>query len=387
MHPRAERWAGVYPSLCTPFDVDGQLDVGGLRAVTRFALNAGSHGLLCLGLAGEVGKLSSPERLHAVEAILAEAPASVPLLVGVTAESLSVTLALAVHAAAAGAAGIVIAPPIASGLGHRELVEFLVTVAGATDLPVLIQDAPEYLPVSLSPEIVRDAALAAPTITGVKLETGPEGIERWRSALGDSFHVFGGNGGVFMLECLRAGAVGIMPGVDTVDAQVRVYEAETSGDHREADRLFSELLPMLVFEMQTIDHYNACAKHVLRSRGVDIEASLRMPAPTISDTSLARLAAYVNQLRLNPSDRAMSRRDITLTPIGSFCTQSGESVGASSNATMGLWDSHTVDQWIVDPQVERGACEGTAHSRPGRGRRRRETLLPCAQRLTRQHGR
>ena len=300
MHPQAERWAGVYPSLCTPFDAEGQLDVSGLRTVTRFALNAGSHGLLCLGLAGEVGKLSSPERLHAVEAILAEAPADVPVLVGVTAESLPATLALAAHAAAAGAAGIVIAPPAASGLGHRELVEFLATVAAATDLPALIQDAPEYLPVSLSPEIVRDAASAARTITGVKLETGPEGIEQWRSALGDGFHVFGGSGGVFMLECLRAGASGIMPGVDTVDAQVKIYAAERSGDHREADRLFSELLPMLVFEMQTIDHYNSCAKHVLRSRGVDIDVSLRMPAPAISDTSLARLEAYVNELRLKP---------------------------------------------------------------------------------------
>ena len=309
MHPQAERWAGVYPSLCTPFDGEGQLDVGGLRAVTRFALNAGSHGLLCLGLAGEVGKLSSPERLQVVEAILAEAPASVPVLVGVTAESLPATLALTAHAAAAGATGIVIAPPVASGLRHRELVEFLVSVAAATDLPVLIQDAPEYLPVSLSPEIVRDAALAAPTITGVKLETGPEGIEQWRSVLGDSFHVFGGNGGVFMLECLRAGAAGIMPGVDTVDAQVKVYEAETSGDNREADRLFSELLPMLVFEMQTIDHYNACAKHVLRSRGVDIEASLRMPAPAISDTSLARLEAYVEPAAPRTRGCAVNQRD------------------------------------------------------------------------------
>lgn len=298
MHPGAARWAGVYPSLCTPFDPDGHLDLGGVRAVTRFALRAGSHGLLCLGLAGEVGKLSASERIQVVETILQEAPASVPLLVGVTSESLQATLALAAHADAAGAAGIVSAPPIASGLGHDELVEFIVAVANATNVPLIVQDAPEYLPVSVTPEIVREAALSAPTLTGVKLETGPEGIDRWRSALGDDLHVFAGNGGMYMLDCLRAGAVGIMPGVDTVDAQVKIYEAEAGGDHEDADRLFAQLLPMLVFEMQSIDHYNACAKHVLRRRGVEIESTLRMPAPTITESALARLDNYIDRLQL-----------------------------------------------------------------------------------------
>jgi 4-hydroxy-tetrahydrodipicolinate synthase len=300
MHSEAAGWGGVFPSLCTPFDAEGQLDVAGQRAVARFALDAGAHGLLCLGLAGEVGKLASGERMDAAQAIIDEASADRPVLVGVTAASLPASLELAAHAAASGAAGIVVAPPPAPGLGDQELVDFLVAVALETSLPVLIQDAPEYLPVRLSPEIVRDAAEKAPTIKGVKLEAGPEGIERWRSALGDDLLVFGGNGGLYMLDCLRAGACGVMPGVDTVDVQVKVYEAEATGDRREAERLFWPLLPMLVFEMQSIDHYNACAKHVLRLRGVDIGTALRSPAPVISPSSLNRLETYVSQLQLAP---------------------------------------------------------------------------------------
>jgi 2-keto-3-deoxy-L-arabinonate dehydratase len=300
MHRSAVGWGGVFPSLCTPFDDDGRLDVVGQRAVARFAIEAGAHGLLCLGLAGEVGKLSLTERMEVVQAIVDEAPSDRPVLVGVTAESQPASLELAAHAGARGAAGIVVAPPLATGLGHHELVEFLVAVASEVNLPVLVQDAPEYLPVSLSPEIVRDAADNAATIIGVKLETGPEGIERWRSALGQDFLIFGGNGGIYMLDCLRAGATGVMPGVDTVDVQVKVYEAEATGDQREAEKLFWPLLPMLVFEMQSIDHYNSCAKHVLRRRGVGIGTALRPPAPAISASSLDRLDAYVSQLRLAP---------------------------------------------------------------------------------------
>lgn len=301
MHPLAVGWGGVYPSLCTPFDAEGQLDVAGTRAVTRFAVEAGAHGLLCLGLAGEVGKLSFSERMEVVQAIVDETPRDRPVLVGVTAESLPASLELAAHAEASGAAGVVVAPPPATGLGHHELVEFLVAVAAEVNLPMLVQDAPEYLPVSLSPEIVRDAADSAATISGVKLETGAEGIERWRSALGDDLHIFGGSGGIYMLDCLRAGAAGVMPGTDTVDILVEVYEAEAAGDQATAERLFSRLLPMLVFEMQSIDHYNACAKHVLGRRGVEIGATLRPPAPAIAEASLDRLEAYMSRLRLAPA--------------------------------------------------------------------------------------
>jgi dihydrodipicolinate synthase/N-acetylneuraminate lyase len=297
---QAEQWAGVFPSLCTPFDDEGAIDVGGLRAVTRFALDAGSHGLLCLGLAGEVGKLSAQERMQVVEAVVAESRGEAPVLVGVTAESLNVSLALTAHAMESGADGIVIAPPLLDRLGRRELVHFIVSVAVATDLPALVQDAPEYLSVSLGPDLIRDAAVSAPTITGVKLETGPEGIERWRAELGDGMRVFGGNGGLYLLESLRAGAAGVMPGVDTVDLQVRIYEKEMTGDRSDAERLFAELLPMLVFEMQSLDHYNACAKYVLHERGINITASLRMPVPRMSASALARLESLIGQLNLSP---------------------------------------------------------------------------------------
>ena len=300
MHLRAAPWAGIFPSLCTPFDASGALDVVGLGRVTHFAVEAGSHGLLCLGLAGEVAKLSSGERMQAVESIVAESN-GLPILVGVTAESVAASAALARHAEHAGASGIVIAPPAASGLGQGELAEFLVAVAGACELPALVQDAPEYLSTSLGPEVVRVAAAAAETISGVKLETGPEGIERWRAALGDELHVFCGNGGLYMLDCLRAGAAGVMPGVDTVDVQARIYELDAAGDRAGADRLFAELLPLLVFEMQSLDHYNACAKHLLRHRGVEIGTSLRDPAPAISEASLRRLAAYAASLQLEPA--------------------------------------------------------------------------------------
>jgi dihydrodipicolinate synthase/N-acetylneuraminate lyase len=291
------QWSGIYPSLPTPFDGSGHLDLEAMRRVVRFALAAGSDGLVCSGLAGEAGRLTTSERMRICEAIVEVADGSVPVLIGATAENLAVSRALAEHAERKGASGIVLPPPTGYHVSIPHIVDFFAGVANSTALPVIVQDAPEYLSVTVGPAAVIAAAERAGNICGVKLETGPEGIENWRGILGEGFRVFGGNGGLFLLDCLRAGADGIMPGVDTVDLQVSIAHAESEGRTREADEAFRRLLPMLVFEMQTIDHYNACAKHVLRRRGVIETVDLRLPGSSrLSESSVKRLEAYLESV-------------------------------------------------------------------------------------------
>ena len=94
---------------------------------------------------------------------------------------------------------------------------------------------------------------------------------------------------MYLLDCIRIGAAGIIPGVDLIDLLVRVYEAEARGESALADERLREILPMLVFEMQhSIDHYNACAKHVLVQRGVLEHDGLRVARRRHSATPRGR---------------------------------------------------------------------------------------------------
>jgi 4-hydroxy-tetrahydrodipicolinate synthase len=291
-------WSGILPSLPTPFDAEGGVDAAAFVDVVRFAVAGGAHGLVCFGLAGEVSRLTVAEREQLLEHALTVS-GSVPLLVGAVAENLPDSLRLARHAEHAGGAGIVIPPPTATRLREADIVDFMVRVANAVALPAIVQDAPEYLGVGLSADGVREVVRRAPNVCAVKLETGPEGIEAWRSALGEEIAVFGGNGGLYLLDALRAGASGIMPGVDTVDLQVAIHSLERAGRADEADAAFARLLPLLVFEMQDIEHYNRCAKYVLNRRGIRVRPELRPPAPAPLDApSTARLDAYVARLEL-----------------------------------------------------------------------------------------
>ncbi|MFN0154804.1 MAG: dihydrodipicolinate synthase family protein [Gaiella sp.] len=291
----------MYPALCTPFTPDGAVDRDALRRVVRFALACGSHGVVAFGLAGEVLKLSADERRDLTDVILDEVAGAVPVFVGAGAPSVRASIELAQHAERAGADCIVLPAPMGGSVGDVALVEYFATIAASVSVPVMIQDAPAYLGVGLGPELVKRVGAAAENVRLVKLEAGPVEIGEWILELGADFAIWGGDGGVYLLDCVRTGVAGIIPGGDLVDHLVQVYEAEIRGESDVADDLFRRILPVLVFEMQhSIDHYNACAKRVLVRRGVLEHPALRAPAAVFGDVSAGLLERHLAAVDAGP---------------------------------------------------------------------------------------
>jgi 4-hydroxy-tetrahydrodipicolinate synthase len=276
----AVAWRGVFPVLCTPFADDGSVDVDAQRAVVRFALACGAHGLVCFGLGAEVNKLTPDERRRLTDAIVEETAGRVPVLIGVGAEATHTALELARYAQSAGADGVVVPPPFTTRTRSADLAGYFRRIADAVELPVMLQDASLYLGSGLSPEFVRGLAEEHTNVNYVKIEAGPEETARWVDEVGPDVHVFTGDAGVYLLECLRAGALGNIPAVEVADRLVAAYEAEAAGDQGRAEELFRPLLPYLVFALDGgIDHCNAATKAILVHRGVLARGALRQPAP------------------------------------------------------------------------------------------------------------
>lgn len=291
-------WQGMYPAICTPFTQDDAIDLEAQRRVVRFALDCGSHGIVAFGLAGEVLKLSAEERRQLTDVIVDEVGGTVPVFVGAGAPSVPASIELARHAEDAGASCVVLPAPMSGALDDAALVDYFVRIAAAVSVPVMIQDAPAYLGVRLGPDVVRRVGALAPNVRLVKLEAGPVEMSNWIDELGDAFSIWGGDGGLYLLDCIRTGAAGIIPGIDLIDRLVQVYEAEVRGESALADERLREILPMLVFEMQhSIDHYNTCAKRVLVHRGVLEHAGLRAPAAALGDVSRKLLDRYLAGLQ------------------------------------------------------------------------------------------
>ena len=101
---------GVFPIAPTPFLADGGIDWASIDRLCDFYVGVGSTGLTVLGVMGEAPKLDGAESLAVATRFIRRA-AGLPVVVGVSAPGFAAMRTLARAAMAAGAAGVMIAPP------------------------------------------------------------------------------------------------------------------------------------------------------------------------------------------------------------------------------------------------------------------------------------
>lgn len=244
---------GIYPMLYAFFRRDGGLDREAMRRQVRAALAGGAHGVAVLGLATEVAKLSPDERARLVDWVADDLDGRLPLAVTVAPGNVEAQIAGGRAATAAGAAWVILQPPPERGEPEAHYARHFGAVMAALDLPVAIQNAPEYTGVGLSATAIADLVQAHANFRVLKGE-GPVTVVRQAiEATGGRVAVFNGRNGQELPDNLRAGCVGMIPATDTFDTQVRIYEAMRAGREDEAEGLYREVLPAIVFGMQSLD--------------------------------------------------------------------------------------------------------------------------------------
>jgi 4-hydroxy-tetrahydrodipicolinate synthase len=292
---------GIHPIVYAFFDRDGRLDEALMRRQVAACLAGGAHGLACLGLATEVGKLSPAER-HAVLGIVAEAVGGrVPLAVTVFGRTVDEQVGFVRAAAEAGASWVILQPPAVDDLDEAALLRFFGRVADAAPLPVAIQNAAQYLGVALSPESLRTLATQHPNVQLLKGEGSAVEIEQVIRATGGRLRVFNGRGGLELTDNLRAGCAGLIPAPDCFDVQVRIFQAFQAGRIDEAEALYRQILPAITFVMQSIPSLLCYGKRLVALRlGLEPEA-VHDRAPALAPTPFGlaitrRLAAELGPL-------------------------------------------------------------------------------------------
>jgi 2-keto-3-deoxy-L-arabinonate dehydratase len=256
---------GIYPMLYAMFDAGGGLDRAAMRAQVAAAERHGAQGIAVLGLATEVNKLTEHERRSLVEWVAQDLGRRLPLAVTVAEPNATAYVAAVKHAAECGADWVILQPPPARGAGEAALIRFFGQVADAAPVPVAIQNAPEYIGVGLTNAGLNTLGRLHPNVTLLKGEASATALQRTIEETEGRFDVFNGRGGKDLTDSLRAGCVGLIPGFETVDVQSRIFELMKSDQHA-ADRLFHEVLPLLSFLMESMDHILAYGKRLAARR-------------------------------------------------------------------------------------------------------------------------
>lgn len=284
------RFHGIYPMQYAFFDRSGRLDREAMRRQVRVAVDRGAHGIAVLGLATEVGKLSPSERVAVVEWVAAELGGRLPLAVTVAPGTVEAQVAFARFARSAGADWVILQPPPERGLPEQHYVDHFSAVMGAVDMPIAIQNAPEYIGVGLAPDSVARLAARHPNFQILKGEGPVTSVQPFIAATQGALAVFNGRNGQELPDNLRAGCAGIIPATDTFDWQVRIYAAMRAGDETAAESLYRDVLPAIIFGMQSLDALLCYGKRMAAIRLGLGEVSDRAPAmsPTLFGLECAR---------------------------------------------------------------------------------------------------
>jgi 4-hydroxy-tetrahydrodipicolinate synthase len=261
--------------LVTPFDPAGTVSLDELASVAHHELDGGVAGLSILGLAGEAAALTSAERMSISRLVLSIAK-GMPVIVGCTAPDTATTTKLAVDAAQNDAAVVMVAPPSRADWSVDQLFEHYTGVANAIyPTPLMVQDAPTFVGVSLSPEFITRLAQRCPNVTYAKPESVPAADAVSQLVSVPSMSIFGGHGGLYFLEVLEAGAHGLIPGCAQPQLFQRIFESWTRDDKESARAAFYEALPLLVWQFQSLECFIASEKTLLHAQGLIGHPSLR----------------------------------------------------------------------------------------------------------------
>jgi len=301
---------GVWGVLATPFHADDRIDTASLvRQVELFA-RVGARGVVALGVFGEAARLDADERAEvAAAALTASRRLGLGAVIGITAldreqviaeAEAAATIARSLGPDAEGGTGIgpdsllrglMVQVPSAD---PRHLTEHLTAVHLATGIGIVVQDYPRASGVTIAPDRLAQAVAPLPFVVAVKVESAPTALAVAVLADGCDAPLFGGLGGVGLIDELGAGAAGAMTGFSFPEGLVATLRAFEDSGIDAAREVWSRWLPLAVFEQQE-GLALAIRKEVLRRRGVISDARVRRPGapfPTALDGLLtSHLAA------------------------------------------------------------------------------------------------
>lgn len=287
---------GIYPMLYAFFGADGRLDRAAMRRQVEGCIAAGAQGLAVGGLASECNKLATAERRQMLEWVLEDAAGRVPVSVTIAENSVAGQIEMAEAAARAGAKWVVLQPPPVRGASEAELIRFYAAVAEKCPLPIGVQNAPEYIGIGLSNAGFAELNRRCPNLAIIKAEGPATYIDALARETGGAFCLFNGRNGVELVDSLRAGCQGLIPGVETCDRQSRIYELFRKGEQDAADREYAALMPLLHFLMQGIDHLLCYGKRLAARRLGLGEPHDRTPAVRPTAFGLAVLERWSKEL-------------------------------------------------------------------------------------------
>ena len=290
---------GVFPIAPTPFDDQGSIDLESQKRVLDCMIDQGVDGVCILANYSEQFLLSDEERARLLTVCMEHVAGRVPVIVTCSHFSTQIAADRARSAAEHGADMIMMMPPYHGALlkaGPKGIIEHFATVAAASNVKIMVQDAP-LSGVDLPIELLVDLATNVPGVSYFKIET-PQTADKLRALIeagGDAIiGPFDGEESITLMADLNAGAKGTMPSALVPDLIKPVLTKYSDNNLKEAEAAYAKILPIINFENRQCG-LRAC-KAIMKEGGVIASEYVRHPLPPLAPETRAQLLELARPL-------------------------------------------------------------------------------------------
>jgi len=284
--------------LATPFDQNEEVDYDSIPNLVNKAISSGCTGVVGLGVMGEAARLTDKERTKIAEAII-KSSENLPVTLGTTANGTKAMVDRSKEAEQIGAAAVMVSAPAMPKSNLDALFGYYHQLAEQLSIPIVMQDYPQTSGVEMPVEFIVRVANEIPNVKYLKLEDppSPTKISAIRNKIQDRMGIFGGLGGVFLLDELRRGSIGAMTGFAYPEILVQICNEHKNGKSEVAEKLFYDHLPLIQFEQQ--DGIGlAIRKAGIHHRGLISHPTVRHPAGQLAETTYKELLEMIKRVGL-----------------------------------------------------------------------------------------
>jgi 4-hydroxy-tetrahydrodipicolinate synthase len=288
-------FTGVIPILATPFRDDESFDAESMTGLVQLMKRIGVGGVTVLGVLGEANRLSDNEREQVIRTAV-NAADGMPVVAGASASGNRAACDLARMAESAGASAIMITPHAEPVPSDERVFAYFSAIAGATGLPIVLQDHPASSGVHMPAELILRIVSELPAVSCIKEEAVPTppkiraliaGMKKRR------IPILTGLGALYGLFDLQAGSDGFNTGFAFPEVLMAMVAAAGEKKWDRVRSIYTRFLPLIVFEQQP---GVAVRKEILRMRGAIASNRVRQPGAPLNPEVRNQLALLISEL-------------------------------------------------------------------------------------------
>lgn len=276
-------FGNVITAMITPFSNNNILHLDTVQILVNHLIGSGSDAIVVSGTTGESPTLSFDEKIKLYDVVKQHAGSKAKVIAGTGTNNTSETIRLTQAAEAVGVDGVMLVTPYYNKPPQGALYQHFATVAGKTELPVMLYNVPGRTSCNISAETMV-ALSRIDNIIAIKEASGDlDQVSDLTRQSGDDVSIYSGDDSL-TLPMLSVGGVGVVSvAAHIVGKEIKkMVDLYNQGLIIEASNLHQHLFPLFKGLFCTTNPIPV--KTAMRLLGFDV-GHLRLPltAPTYKE--------------------------------------------------------------------------------------------------------